>query len=551
MAKILLAENDSNWSALERKVLEEVGHSVIHITNASAAIDYLITNKTPDLIINAPDLIITDLHMNGDNGHKILEYILENYLNTPLVIASGTLSDRAKKIIGEGILSMFQFSKEDFLDPPYVAQKIKQILENPFPHYPSQAYLDNILKAKGVIDLIPDIDIQTDRIKGRVFALIEHYKNRLEKDYELLKEFHYYGLSPEQTTSQIHELKNTLSGMANAKYKNESELQRNLLLIADDIVQIINMPTEESMPLLELLIRLTPNLEKIYQGITAENNVPENVRISNPSLYSHILYLLIENAANAAWNSGNKELKMQYDPTIESLIISNKGELPSDWLTSEGFPIPEIIKSTKAFGTAYGIIGAFSALQSIGKPLSYLVEGDTVYTKIGLDVLGTVLNKSDVTNPAKPKVLFLDYTDGQRFTGIERIIEMLDKRFDCIWSPELNWGYTSLKEYDFDEHFLVVIHPDTIMQGGRFDFLMSEDVVRKTLDLRYGVVSLESIGTFDRRIKIYQEILDEEGIKKNLLSHKDFHIGNFPTAERLNQLISSSYEKYQAKKLNG
>ena len=193
MAKVLLAENDANWSGLEIMALEQAGHSVASVASAKGAIDYLTGNF--------PDIVITDLHMGGDNGDDILEYILLNRTQMPLVIASGTLSDTAKMIIAQGIPSMFLFSKEDFLNPHYISQKIRHILENPFPHLPSQFYLDIVRKAKAEIDSIPDISVEVDKIKGKIFALINHYRgNELnDDDYASLKEYSYYGSAVDQT----------------------------------------------------------------------------------------------------------------------------------------------------------------------------------------------------------------------------------------------------------------------------------------------------------------------------------------------------------------
>jgi hypothetical protein len=258
------------------------------------------------------------------------------------------------------------------------------------------------------------------------------------------------------------------------------------------------------------------------------------------------LYSLIENAVNAAWSNKTNEVGLDYDPNLESMVISNKGSLPSDWLASDGTPIAEKIKTSKHFGTGYGIAQAIGSLRSFGKTLTYEVKDGNVYTRVGLEVVDSAIDSAGSKETEKPRVLFLDYTDGERFEGIEDIIARLNPAFHYVWDSELNWGYTPLKEYNFDKHFLVIIHPDTIMQGGRFDSLMSEEFVRKTPNLRYGIVSLTSESTFNRRMHTYQEFLKEDGIEKNLISHKDFHVGNLPSVERLDKLIASSYEKYKA-----
>ncbi len=444
-------------------------------------------------------------------------------------------------LYSEGLLS-----KEDFLNPHYVEQKVSQVLKNSFAHFPSKYYLDVLIKAKEKLDSIPDINIQADRIKGRVFALIDYFRNELGEDYEILKNYSYCGSTPEQSLLRIHDLKNVLSGLTYSKYANEPELTRELLLISNDIVQIINAPSEDSFQLSELLSRLTSNLKRIYAGVAINNNVPNDIRILKPDSYSRNLYSLIENAVNAAWSNGTNKVELDYEPNSESMIISNKGSLPSDWLAQDGTPIPEKIRTSKNFGTGNGIAQVMRSLQSIGKPLTYEAIGGIVYTRVGLEVVGSTTDRVDVKRTANPSVLFLDYTDGERFEGIEYIINNLNPKFHYVWDSELNLGYTPLREYNFDEHFLVIIHPDTFMKGGRFDSLMGEEVVRKTPNLRYGIVSLTSEDTFNQRMYTYQEFLKENRIKKNLISHQDFHVGNLPSADSLNELIASSYEKYQA-----
>lgn len=551
---LLLAEDDPNWRSLGAKALRALGYGVEEAADGKEAISALSSGRYPH------QAVISDLHMRGYNGDMILEYLLNNQANIPFVISSGTLADDAKKILAEGVPSVKLIGKEDFLDPESLRGKLEDILRSPAHNHPSPDYLSALKRAKDSITAIPEILVEANRIKGRIFSLIDRFGQDLGEDYLLLKEFQYHGRTPADIIANLHDLKNMLTGMAHNRYKHNELVHRQLLRISDDIIQVINSPKEDSMNLGEIVARLTNNFGRIYTNISIQTDIPEKLRIKNPSLYSKVLYFLIENAAIAALESNSNDVRIGYDEKTQSLQIINAGMFPAESLLPNGKPYSGI-KSTREFGTGFGIKNCVQSLEEIGQGLTYLNEDGWVYTNIGLS-LSESTPKLNGRNIQKPKVLFSEYDYSHpRLTGIESVISLLNPNFEYVWDPKLNQSPSLIKELKLEEFFLVICHPDSAVfnNSSNLSVLLSPEVLSRMPNARYGFITatprrnlnglisaMYDGAELDIEIKTHAEP-GKPGLKRGgILPYVDFLERGLPSSDQLNILIERSYQKYMA-----
>lgn len=552
---LLLAEDDPNWMSLGAKAFRALGYGVEEVADGKEAISALSSGRYSHLAV------VSDLHMSGYNGDMILKDLLEQQAKIPFVISSGTLCDYAKKILTEGVPSVRLIGKEDFLNPESLRGKLEDILSSPIHNHPSPAYLSALTKAKDSIDAIPEILVEANRIKGRVFSLIDRFGQELGDDGLLLKEFQYHGRTTADTVANLHDLKNMLTGMAHNRYKHNELVHRQLLRISDDIIQVINRPREDSMNLGEIVARLTNNFGRVYAPISIQTDIPEKLRIRNSGLYSKVLYFLIENAVIAALESNSNDVSIGYDEKNQSLRIINAGVFPAESLLPTGKPNSGI-KSTRAFGTGFGIKNCVQSLEGIGQNLTYLNDDGYVYTNIGLSLSGSA--PTSVRQDAKkPKVLFLEYGgDYQpRLTGIERMISLLNPNFEYVWDPKLNQSPSLIKELKLEEFFLVISHPElgALNNSSNLSVLLSLDVLSRMPNARYGFITTTprhalngSISArydgaeLDNEIKTRAKPVNSELKIGGILPYIDFLERSLPSSDKLNILIERSYQKYVA-----
>ncbi|MBN1156695.1 hypothetical protein JXA85_03705, partial [Candidatus Woesearchaeota archaeon] len=331
-----------------------------------------------------------------------------------------------------------------------------------------------------------------------------------------------------------------IDALIKTKFKKDQEVKAEFSRVFYDIMEVLNRPTESKMLLAELADRLSSNIEKLYSGLKVTNKVPESVKITHPSVYSQVLQPLIQNAASEAYEYGSNAVTVRYNSGY--LVIENKSKNAkalSKWLEPDGTPNLNKVQTTKSTGTKIGIRRSVSSLQSIDQTLQYEVEGNTVYTKIGVDAGTAGKPKYESKKGQKPKVLFLDYTDGDRFAGMKNLMPHLDSRFEYVWDSGLNTSPKKLSEFDFRYCFLIITHVD----AEPMEVLVSPEVVRQNPNTRYGIIKADSIELF---IKAAQYFASECGVKKILKDYIDFHETSLPSSEELNKLIQASYNKYQA-----
>jgi len=540
---VLFAEDDPNWLALGTKSLESIGYEVTQARDAWDA--------NHELNCSEPSLVVSDLHMGGHDGDEVLQHMIRYGNQAPFVIASGTLSDRAKKTLAESIPSVRLISKEDFLDPDTLEQKLAAISASPIPNSPSPLYLEALTLAKTQIDEIPELMIEANRIKGRVFSIIDHFRSDLGDDFEMLSTFNYHGPTTETTMSNLHNLKNALTGMAHNKYAGHPELSREMLRVADSIVQILNTPTGEQMNLGELLGRVSGNFKSVY-GVRLQFDVPRELIVNNPAVYSKVLYSLIENAVLATLENKKKLVRIRYDSTTKMLQVINPGEFPL--LKGSGGSPSIILESTRSFGTGYGVRTSNDALEGIGQTLFYFNERGKVYTNVGLD-LAEAQARQPIVVGDRPKVLFLDYEQGGRFPGIERTISLLDTCFEYVWNQEFNRDPSLLKTADLSGYFMVIMHPEAGMNDNtNIKAIFSPEVQRQVPHISYGLVwggddpniilgLWDTLGSFaELQLKYSGTKL---GRRKNMREYVDFVQTGMPSSTELDRYIRRSYLTHQ------
>ena len=121
MAKILVADDNSNVQKTVALALSELGVDVVAVNNGDAAV-----RKLADI---APDLVLADIFMPVRNGYEVCEYIKKDsrFSHVPVVLLVGAfdpLDEReAQRVGADGIL------KKPFVPPDPLITMVKTLLE--------------------------------------------------------------------------------------------------------------------------------------------------------------------------------------------------------------------------------------------------------------------------------------------------------------------------------------------------------------------------------------------------------------------------------------
>lgn len=121
MAKILVADDNSNVQKTAALALAELGIEVVSVNNGEAAV-----RKLVDV---APDLVLADIFMPVRNGYEVCEYIKKDarFSHLPVVLLVGAfdpLDEReAQRVGADGIL------KKPFVPPDPLIAMVKMLLE--------------------------------------------------------------------------------------------------------------------------------------------------------------------------------------------------------------------------------------------------------------------------------------------------------------------------------------------------------------------------------------------------------------------------------------
>ena len=121
MAKILVADDNSNVQKTVALALADLGIEVIAVNNGEAAV-----KKLPDVM---PDLVLADIFMPVRNGYEVCEYVKKDsrFSQVPVVLLVGAfdpLDEReAQRVGADGIL------KKPFVPPDPLIAMVKTLLE--------------------------------------------------------------------------------------------------------------------------------------------------------------------------------------------------------------------------------------------------------------------------------------------------------------------------------------------------------------------------------------------------------------------------------------
>jgi CheY-like chemotaxis protein len=121
VAKILVADDNSNVHKTVTLALADLGVEVVSVNNGDAAV-----RKLPDV---APDLVLADIFMPVRNGYEVCEYIKKDsrFSHVPVVLLVGAfdpLDEReAQRVGADGIL------KKPFVPPDPLIMMVKTLLD--------------------------------------------------------------------------------------------------------------------------------------------------------------------------------------------------------------------------------------------------------------------------------------------------------------------------------------------------------------------------------------------------------------------------------------
>jgi two-component system, NtrC family, response regulator AtoC len=105
-ARVLVADDEEPMRHILKQVLETAGYAVDQASNGREVLDKVaLTNKT------RPDIILLDIVMPGSDGMQILQTMLEQGIETPVIIISGRES-------GTLVVKAMQFGAADYIRKP-------------------------------------------------------------------------------------------------------------------------------------------------------------------------------------------------------------------------------------------------------------------------------------------------------------------------------------------------------------------------------------------------------------------------------------------------
>ena len=121
MAKILVADDNSNVQKTVALALADLGVDVVSVNNGEAAV-----RKLSDF---SPDLVLADIFMPVRNGYEVCEYVKKDsrFSRVPVVLLVGAfdpLDEReAQRVGADGIL------KKPFVPPDPLITMVKTLLD--------------------------------------------------------------------------------------------------------------------------------------------------------------------------------------------------------------------------------------------------------------------------------------------------------------------------------------------------------------------------------------------------------------------------------------
>jgi CheY-like chemotaxis protein len=91
MAHILVVDEDQTTRMVIRTLLEDAGHEVVEAANGSEGLRALVDR--------VPDLIITELYMDGMDGIELLRRVRKAWLSEPVLVMSSRSGLDAARVL--------------------------------------------------------------------------------------------------------------------------------------------------------------------------------------------------------------------------------------------------------------------------------------------------------------------------------------------------------------------------------------------------------------------------------------------------------------------
>lgn len=121
MAKILVADDNSNIQKMVTLALKDQGIDVVSVGNGEAAV-----RKLPDV---SPDLVLADIFMPVRNGYEVCEFVKQDarFANIPVILLVGAFDPldetEVQRVGADGVL------KKPFVPPEPLIAMVKSMLE--------------------------------------------------------------------------------------------------------------------------------------------------------------------------------------------------------------------------------------------------------------------------------------------------------------------------------------------------------------------------------------------------------------------------------------
>jgi len=448
MAKILLVEDDDNWLQIEERYLRRLGYDVVLAKNSEEAISALDRDA-------GIDLVLSDLHMHGLNGDLILEDIILKNRRVRFGLVSGTIMEKDKADLATHIPFMQVYEKDDFVGreelKELLAENIAASLEEGIIDYSGKTRHAKFLTEFKLRPPPPRIRVETGRIKGRVFSMLERHGAELGNFADFLRDYNYFGDTDKETEISIHTLKNKLSGHADNNLAKKTPLYQEMRSIADDIMVVINTPHEEQIQLREAIDVAACKMGEIY-GVELDIDVSRDIMITDPTLYVPAIRALIENACLEGVDT------VRIYTQDDHLVIENQGTLPDGLVDATGHKVKGIGISTHSFGTGLGIDQAVDLLEQAESDLVYEVGGGNVRAMVNISGAQESGQPPEPSSTPK-KVLVYDQKLNPRFSSIRAAYD--EDQFPGI---EMVFGSgmssDSMLGVDLSGYDAIVIHPN-------------------------------------------------------------------------------------------
>lgn len=95
---ILVVDDEPDHRSLARRVMERGGHTVLTARDASHALEMMADH--------AVDLVVTDLHMPGEDGLELAERVHEEYPDVVCIVWSSVRDSQGGRVLPKNVMTL-------------------------------------------------------------------------------------------------------------------------------------------------------------------------------------------------------------------------------------------------------------------------------------------------------------------------------------------------------------------------------------------------------------------------------------------------------------